>query len=313
MRDPYQILGVSRTASEADIKKAYRRLAKTHHPDQNTSDSKAAARFSEINQAYEIVGDKAKRAQFDRGEIDGDGKPRFAGMGAGPGGARTSSSSFDFDAMRGARRGGPGFDPNDLFSDLFGAMRGHAPGQSSAHAPPTRGTDAQLSVSVPFADAILGGKARITLPSGKSLDVAIPAGTSHGQTMRLKGQGYPSPVGGPAGDALVTIDVRPHPVLRLDGIDLRLELPVTLDEAVLGAKIRVPTLEGAVDITIPGGSNSGTTLRLRAKGAPKGSSRGDLFVTLRVVLPENPAALESVCEEIRARAPYSVRSKDYSG
>ncbi|MBX9620215.1 MAG: J domain-containing protein [Hyphomicrobiales bacterium] len=309
MRDPYQILGINRSAPEAEIKKAYRRLAKAHHPDQNQGDTKAAARFSELNQAYEILSDKGKRAQFDRGEIDGEGKPRFAGMGAGQGGGRQGPQGFEFEfgpgaGMRGGRRGG-GVDPSDIFSDLFGSMRGGPQGP-----PPQRGADAHVKVSVPFAEAVIGAKRRIDLPTGKSLDVAIPAGTLDGQTIRLKGQGYGS-ANGPPGDGLVTIAVLPHALFRLDGADIRIDLPITLDEAVLGAKVRVPTLEGPVDITIAPQSNSGRTLRLRGKGAPAGSSRGDFLVRLVVILPEQSNALSQLAEEIRTKQPYSVRGHDF--
>lgn len=308
MRDPYQLLGVSRTASEAEIKKAYRRLAKAHHPDQNQGDSKAQARFSEVNQAYEVVGDKEKRAKFDRGEIDGDGKPRFAGMGSGAGGFRSGPQGFEFHSGQGAgpRRGAAGFDPSDLFADLFGSMRG------AAHPhPPPRGADAGLTLSVPLKEAILGGKARLKLPSGKAIDLTIPPATEDGQTMRLKGQGLPSASGGEAGDALVTIHVEPHPLFKRDGGDLRLDLPITLDEAVLGAKVRVPTLEGPVDLAIAAGSNSGRTLRLRSKGAFTGTMRGDLLVKLIVMLPQGDEALTLLAENLRSQHSYRVRGDEF--
>lgn len=316
MRDPYQVLGVSRTASEAEIKKAYRRLAKAHHPDQNQGDSKAASRFSEVNQAYEIVGDQTKRAQFDRGEIDGDGKPRFAGMGAGPGGGRQNANHFEFEfgpggpAGRGGRRGGPGFDPSELFADLFGSMRGGggAAGFYPQNAP--KGNDAALKLRISLAEAVLGGKKRIEVPSGKSLDVTIPPGTVEGQTIRLKGQGFATPHG-ENGDLLLTLSIDQHPLFHIDGHDLRLDLPVSLDEAVLGAKVRVPTLDGAVDVTIAPGSNSGRILRLRGKGAGKPGTRGDLFVKLLVILPEDDSGLLRLAEELREKRPYRVRRPDF--
>lgn len=318
MSDPYRILGVNRQADETEIKKAFRRLAKAHHPDQNKADAKAAQRFSEINQAYEILSDKEKRARFDRGEIDGEGKPRFAGMGAGgfggnAGGFRQGAHGFDFEfgpggGGRGGRRGQAGFEAGDIFSDLFGAMRG---GGAHAGSPP-RGTDMALKVNISLAEAVFGGKKRIELPTGKALDVNIPAGTSDGQTIRLKGQGFPA-AGGENGDALLTIQIEPHPLFRIDGADLRLDLPIGIDEAVLGAKVRVPTLDGPVDLTIAPGSNSGRVLRLRGKGAMKNGGRGDLYVKLMVTLPEGDPALKRLAEDLRARQVPLPRGREFDG
>ena len=290
MRDPYTILGVSKSASADDIKKAYRRLAKKHHPDQNQSDPKAKEKFAEANAAYEILGDAEKRAKFDRGEIDAEGKPRYSGFegfgGGGPGGPGDGWRHYEFDAggqAGGFRRGG--FDPSDIFSDLFGSMGGRGGGRRSAGGPAPKGEDLAASVSVALLTAVKGGEVRVALPTGRMLDVKIPPGIESGKQIRLRGQGQPSPYGGPPGDALITVNIAPHPYLRVDGRDLRLDLPVTLYEAALGGAVQVPTLDGAVEITAPPNS-AGRTLRLRGKGLPAagGKPAGDLFVTLRPAL-----------------------------
>jgi DnaJ-class molecular chaperone len=299
MRDPYAVLGLARTASAAEIKSAFRKLAKKFHPDQS-KEPKAKERFSEIGQAYEILGDEKKRAAFDRGEIDAEGKPRapqFEGFGAGAGGAGFRNFQFDFDA------GGRQFDP-DIFAELFGGSgRGRARG-------PAKGEDVSVSVTVPLAQVALGGDVRVTLPSGKTLDVAVPVGFEDGKAIRLRGQGEPGPRGGPAGDAIVALRYAPHPLFRVEGRDLRLDLPITLYEAVLGAKVRAPTLSGAVEIAVPAGTSGGRVLRLRGKGLPGGAGQapGDLFVTLRIALPagEDPA-LADLMREWRERKAYDPR------
>jgi DnaJ-class molecular chaperone len=293
MRDPYEVLGVSKSAGHAEIKKAYRHLAKKYHPDHNKNDPKAASRLAEINAAYEIVGDEEKKAKFDRGEIGADGKPRFAGFegfGAGPGGfsgftrgagAGPSGSRFEFNF------GGHGFDAADIFSDLFGgaAKRGAGPGGGAT---PQRGGDVVATARVPLETAVRGGSTRVVLPSGRILDVSIPAGVEDGQQIRLRGQGQAGPVGAQPGDALITVKIAPHPNFRVEGRDLRLDLPVTLYEATLGARVAVPTLTGTVELAIPPGSNGGRALRLRGKGLPAadGKPAGDLYVALKVMLPE---------------------------
>ena len=309
MRDPYTILGVSKSASADDIKKAYRRLAKKHHPDQNQSDPKAKEKFAEASAAYEILGDADKRAKFDRGEIDAEGKPRhsgFEGFGAGaPGGPGDGWRHYEFDAggqAGGFRRGG--FDPSDIFSDLF-AGRG---GRRSAGAAP-KGEDLVASVSVALLTAVKGGEARVALPTGRMLDVKVPPGIESGKQIRLRGQGQPSPYGGAPGDVLITVTIQPHPYLRVDGRDLRLDLPVTLYEAALGGAVQVPTLDGAVEITAPANS-AGRTLRLRGKGLPAvgGKPVGDLFVTLRPALPETPdPEFEALMRKWQAEKPYNPR------
>jgi len=313
MRDPYEVLGVAKTASAAEIKKAYRGLAKKFHPDHNKNDPKAAARFSEINSAYEIVGDDAKKVKFDRGEIGADGKPRFTGFegfGAGPGGPRGGGGPggphFDFNFGGAGARGG-GFDAADIFSELFG---GAAAKRAGGAAPPRRGADVVATANVPLETAVLGGAARVVLPSGRTLDVQIPAGVEDGKQIRLRGQGQPGPVGAEPGDALITIKIAPHPRFRIDGRDLRLDLPVTLYEAALGGKISAPTLDGKVELSVPPGSNGGRVLRLRGKGLPAGDGKpaGDLYVTLKLMTPEAPdPEFDALMTKWRDQKPYDPR------
>lgn len=307
MRNPYDILGVPKTASEADIKKAFRRLAKTLHPDRNADDPKAKDRFAELNTAYEVLGDKDKRAQFDRGEIDAEGKPRgFAGQ-AGPGsGAGPGGFGFRYGTGGGARSGG--FDPGDLFSDLFGeAMR--SGGRASAGARPgpgrerPRGQDLEAEIVVTLEQIASGGKCRVALPTGREVEVTLPAGVRDGQTIRLRGLGDPSPFGGESGDALLTVHFAPHRDFIVEGQTLRLRLPVSLEDAVLGASVRVPTLDGAVSMNIPPYSSSGKNFRLRGKGLPGKPANGDLIVTLDIQLPKTPdPELEALMSKRRAAA-----------
>ena len=294
MRDPYEILGLAKTASAAEIKSAYRRLAKKFHPDQS-KEPKAKDKFAEIGAAYEIVGDEKKREAFDRGEIDGEGKPRnqgfegFAGAGrrarSGRGGG-PGSQHFDFDFGGGepGAAAAPARASIRTFSPNFSAPRRAARSRA-----PQRGEDVVATATVPLAMAAAGGSARVTLPTGKTLDVAIPVGVEEGKQIRLRGQGQPGFRNGPAGDALVTIRYAPHPLFKVDGRDLRLDLPITLYEAVLGGKVRTPTLDGEVELAIPQGASSGRVLRLRGKGLPAaGEGRhGDLLATLRIVLPSD--------------------------
>jgi DnaJ-class molecular chaperone len=311
MRDPYTVLGVSKSADTAEIKKAYRRLAKKFHPDQS-KDPKAKDRFAEVSTACEILGDEKKRAQFDRGEIDAEGKARFQGFegfgaGGGPSGftRRTGPGGFEHFEFRTAPGGG-GFDTSDIFSELFGAAgQRRAAGTQSRPAP--RGEDVAAQLTANLREAVHGGKSRVTLPTGRTLEVSVPAGVEDGQQIRLKGQGHPSPFGGEPGDALVTVRIAKHPYFRIDGRDLRLDLPLTLYEAVLGAKVNVPTLDGQVELNVPAGSNGGRTLRLRGKGLP-GAKSGDLLVTVRVVLPDetDPDLLE-LARKWQKQKPYNPR------
>jgi DnaJ-class molecular chaperone len=324
MRDPYEILGVSKSASEADIKSAYRRLAKKLHPDANKSDPKAATRFAELNAAYEIVGDGDKRKAFDRGEIDAEGKPRFQGFegfGARPGGggshpgggAHFESFSFGPDGFRRSSSGGGGAGFEDLLRGMFGGRGGTTSGftqqfdMDDVGAATGAGQDLHASLTIALTDAAKGTKTRVHLPTGKDVEVKIPAGIASGQQIRLKGQGWPSATGR-AGDALITINVAPHPLFKPDGADLRLDLPITLYEAVLGGKVRVPTLDGAVELAIPAGTNSGRTFRLKGKGLKAKSGAGDLLATVRVVLPERvDDEFKELMKSWRDKKPYDPR------
>lgn len=315
MPDPYTVLGVAKSADAAAIKAAFRKLAKKYHPDQS-KEPKAKEKFSEINTAYEILGDEKKRAAFDRGEIDAEGKPRhpgFEGFGAGPGGFGRRSAGQGFEGFEfnfgGGRPGGGGFDASDILSEMFGGAAGRR-GRGAPPPPPQRGEDMAATVTVGLADAVKGTTARVTLPSGRTLEVRIPAGIEDGKQIRLKGQGHPSLGGGEPGDALVTVKIAKHPFFRVEGRDLRLDLPVTLYEAVLGGKVNAPTLDGAVELAVPAGSNGGRTLRLRGKGLPgaAGAPAGDLFVTLRVVLPEEKdEELAALMKKWEAQKPYNPR------
>jgi len=320
MRDPYQVLGVAKAATQAEVKKAFRKLAKQHHPDQNPTDPKAKEKFAEINAAYEIVGDDKKRAQFDRGEIDAEGKPRHPGFegfegfaqGAGPGGFRRGPGGggqhFEFNFGG----GGAGFEAADIFADLFGGARGGRPGAGAGRQAREPGADIALEAAIPLETALHGGKARVLMPSGRTLEVDVPAGMEEGKQIRLRGQGQPSPSGGPAGDALVTVRFEKHGLFKIEGRDLRLDLPITLYEAVLGAKVETPTLSGKVELTLPAHSNSGRTLRLRGKGLPAagGQPAGDLLVTLRIVLPDGAdSELEELARRMRSDKPYDPRSE----
>lgn len=314
-RDPYDVIGVARGASADDVKKAFRKRAKSLHPDQNPNDPKAQERFAELNNAHEILSDEAKRRAFDRGEIDAEGKPKFSGFDPFSGGGRRSGAgagptsdpnfeSFSFGSggfQRGGRAGGP---PGDDFFDILSGMTGGRAG--SFRADPFGGAqapqdDVTVTMSVPFLEAARGTTRRVVLPSGESLDVKVPAGTRSGHRMRLRGKGRPASMGRPASDAYVVITVEPHAAFRAEGKDVHLDLPVALDEAVLGAKVRAPTLTGAVDLTLPPMTSSGKTFRLRGKGLTATDGDGDLYVTVRIVLPEASADLEGFARVLRDR------------
>jgi DnaJ-class molecular chaperone len=317
MRDPYEVLGVQRGASAAAIKSAYRKLAKKHHPDSNKDDPKAAERFSEINSANEILGDEDKRKQFDRGEIDAEGKPRFQGFpgGGGPRG-RAGPGGFEYSFRGGGAgpgQGAGGFE--DILNSMFGGgVRGARPGAGGGaqFEFDTGGIgldlDVNVAMSVSLEESVKGGEKRVRLPNGKELNVKIPAGVTEGQQIRLRGQGE-SAQGHPPGDLLITINVAPHPFFKIEGSDLRIDLPVTLYEAVLGGKVRVPTLGNAVELSVPKNTSSGRIFRLKGKGLPKAGATGDLFVTIRIMLPDgNDAELEALMEKWRDHHPYNPRS-----
>jgi DnaJ-class molecular chaperone len=321
MRDPYVILGVEKSAGLADIKKAFRKLAKKFHPDQS-KDLKAKEKFAEANSAYEILGDEKKRAAFDRGEIDAEGKPRFhgfEGFGAeGPGFGRRSQAggpgfqNFEFNFGGGHPGAAEGLNAGDIFSELFGAgaAAGRRRGGRGPSGPPPRGEDVSASVTISLGEAVKGTTARVTLPTGRTLEVSVPAGIEDGKQIRLKRQGHQSALGGEPGDAMVTIQIAKHPYFRVEGRDLRLELPVTLYEVVLGAKVNAPTLASTVELTVPPGSNGGRTLRLRGKGLPNPQGpAGDLLVTLKIVLPdEADSELASLMRKWESQKPYNPRA-----
>ena len=313
--DPYTILGVARGATEKDIKSAYRKLAKELHPDRNTGKPKAAEKFSEVTQAYDLLSDKDKRARFDRGEIDFDGNPTSPfgyGGGGGPGGGfRGNQGGFraqDFEGFGGAG-GAEGIDLGNLFEGLFGGGRAGGPGNMGPGArrgPAPKGANVQYRLQVSFTDAATRAAQRITLSDGKSIDLKLPAGVESGTQMRLAGRGEPG--AGGAGDAIVTIEVGNHPFFRRDGDNIRLDLPISLDQAVRGGKVRVPTVEGAVMLTVAPGSSSGKTLRLKEKGfTGKGGARGDQLVTLQIEVPSDDADL--VTRLAGWSAPRTLRAK----
>lgn len=317
MRDPYDVLGVGRSASADEIKKAFRRLAKKHHPDQNRDDPKAQEAFAEVNSAYEILGDAEKKGQFDRGEIDAEGKPRFTGHPGGGfdfrsgGGGPFGGFSGGRGGARGPHGGGPEFDDflTDILGQAFGGrarggagtggagmggagmggagmggagMGGGARAGAGARA---RGEDIEVEAKVSLEDVAAHAKVRVDLPTGRTLDVQLPEGVSDRQQIRLKGQGHP---GTPAGDVMVTIVFERHPQFRVHGHDLEIDAPITLEDAVLGGRVRVPTLSGAVEINLAAGTTGAKELRLKGKGLPtKAGGHGNLYVKPRIVLPED--------------------------
>ena len=290
MADPYTILGVARGASEKEVKSAYRKLAKELHPDRNSGNPDATERFSEVTKAYDLLSDKDKRARFDRGEIDIEGNPAmpFGYGGSGAGGFRPGQGGFR--STEGMGGGAEGIDLGDIFEGLFGGRGGQQGGAGARRGPAPRGANAQYRLQVSFVDAATCASQRITLGDSKTIDLKLPAGVESGAQMRLAGKGDPGPGGN--GDAIVTIELGGHPFFRRDGDNIRLDLPVTLDEAVNGAKVRVPTVEGPVMLTVAPGSSSGRTLRLKGKGfSAKSGERGDQLVTLEVQLPTDDADL----------------------
>lgn len=302
--DPYQILGVKRDATQSEIQSAFRKLAKKLHPDLNPGDKSAEERFKQASAAYELLGDEEKRGRFDRGEIDMTGAekaPRnFYRQYASAGGSDDPYAS------------GAGFadfgEAEDLFSRFFSQ-------RSSREAFRSRGVDRHFSMEVDFLLAVNGGKSQVRMPDGTSLEVTVPAGTRDGQTLRLRGKGEPGMGGGPAGDALIAVQVRPHPYFVRENDDIRVDLPVSLSEAVLGGKVRVPTPDGAVQLTLPPNSNTGKTLRVKGKGAPnRHGGRGDLYVTLKIVLPEQAdPELAAFVEQWKAGKAQNPRRHMESG
>jgi DnaJ-class molecular chaperone len=321
--DLYQRLGIKRGASEAEVKKAYRSLAKQLHPDRNKDNPNAAKRFGEITQAYDLLSDKDKRARYDRGEIDEDGNPKmpfgagFGGYSPGGGaGPRPGPGSGGFQGFPPGFDAGNTADLSDLFEGLFGAAnaaRGRKQGGPTGFRPrsraPQKGADVAYRLKVPFVDAATLRPQRITLADGKTIDLKLPKGLEDGTRIRLTGKGQPGPGG--TGDAIVTVSIAPHPFYTREGNDIRLQLPVTLKEAVLGAKVKVPTPDGPVMLTIPKGTSSGKVLRLKGRGfTDKSGKRGDQLVTVEVDLPAADSELESFAQNWKGggnpRAPLGV-------
>ncbi|MDJ0859585.1 MAG: DnaJ C-terminal domain-containing protein [Dinoroseobacter sp.] len=302
--DPYKTLGVPKTATPEEIKKAYRKLAKTLHPDLHPDDPDKQEEFQAVSAAHDLLGDPEKRRRFDAGEIDASGQERpqrqYYHQYSGQDGAGRYDQAGDF--ARGFSTGSEE-DLSDLFSDLFGRRQGT--GARQFHA---RGGDLRYQLNVDFMDAARGGKRTVTMPDGRSIEITIPAGVRDGQTLRLRGKGTPGMGQGAPGDALVAISVSPHPVFERDGADIEIELPITFDEAVLGAKVDVPTLSGNVAMTIPQGASSGQRLRLKGRGIVTGGSTGDQFVRLKIVLPKSiDDEMRSLAENWRSASSFDPR------
>ena len=307
MRDPYQILGVSKSSTADEIKSAYRKLAKKLHPDVNPGRKDIEQKFKEITAAYDLLSDKDKRARFDRGEVDAQGNER----------AYSSADSNPYGAgnWRNPRGGPAGGDPfgqfsnaDDIFAEFMGSMRGN---KRTASATSVRGPDVTYSLAIPFVDAALGGKRRLTLSSGKTIDVSVPPGTDEGNKLRLRGLGMAGTGGGP-GDAIIELHVEPHAYFVRKDFDIQLDVPISLPEAVLGATVKVPTLETGVSVKVPKGANSDTVLRLKGKGIPKpDGTRGDMFVKLKIMLPDPPSSdeLTQFAEKWVTENPYDPRRK----
>ncbi|MBV6658554.1 MAG: J domain-containing protein [Devosiaceae bacterium] len=348
MRDPYTVLGVPKSADSAAVKSAYRKLAKKYHPDQNPDDPRAKERFSEVSAAYELLGDSDKRKAFDRGEIDADGNPTMAGFnpfGGGPRGRAQGGPNPGFDDLfaqfGGGRPGGSGpgaagfsggINTEDLLKSMFGGagpgmgagMGGgmhpgmgagmgsgrHQAGASSRSARPAKGADVQASVKVSLEEVLSADKVAISLPGSGTVRIALPKGVTDGQTIRLKGKGKASPQpGGTPGDGMVTITFAAHPDIKAEGATLIRDVPITLDEAVLGARIEVPTLDGTVALNVPKNAPSGRMMRLKERGLPTASGkRGDFLVRLLIRLPEEgDGALEALMRRWRSDGRYTVR------
>jgi DnaJ-class molecular chaperone len=299
--DPYKELGVSRGASADEIKKAFRKLAKELHPDKNPGNREADERFKRVTAAFDLLGDAEKRAKYDRGEIDADGREQFRGFGGG--GARGGPGGSPFGQGRAERGGFENIDLDELFGGMFGGG-GRASGPRGGFS--ARGADVKATLEISLEDSISGATRRIQFSDGRTLDVAIPKGAADGQTIRLRGQGAPGASGrSEAGDALITLKIAPHPIFQREGADLTMDLPVSLPDAVLGGKAPVRTPEGTVNMTIPPGSNSGKVLRLKGRGAFVGGKRGDLLAKLMIMLPETPdEELTKLAQAMRDKGAY---------
>ena len=315
-RDPYSELGVSRSASEAEVRSAFRKLAKKYHPDANPGDKSAEEKFKQVSGAFDIIGDKDKRKKFDAGEIDADGRETARGFSGGnpfgQGGNPFGQGGFRPGAGGSRQADFDGIDISDLFGDMFGRAGG-AGGQRQSgfggFGGPQKGQDVRAKLEIDLEDAIQGAKKRIAFSDGRTIDVTIPKGAADGQVMRLKGQGAPGPGG--SGDAMIELALKPHPIYRREGDTLVMDLPVSVPDAVLGGKVQAPTPDGPVNVMVPKGSNTGSTLRLKGKGmAGAAGKRGDLLARLVITLPDSPDAdLERFAETWRAERPYAPRRK----
>lgn len=311
-RDPYQELGVSRTATTDEIRKAFRKLAKQFHPDTNPGNKAAEDRFKQVSAAFDILGDAVKKKKFDAGEIDADGREIARGFG-GPGGGPFGAGGFNRGGFqsRGGGADGPEIDLGDLFGDILGrgARGGGGFGGGAGGGFSPRGADVRARLDIDLEEAIRGGKKRVAFSDGRTIDVTIPAGAQEGQTLRLKGQG--SPGRGGQGDALIELAIKPHPIYRREGETLVMDLPISVPDAVLGGKIEAPTPDGNVMLAVPKGSNSGATLRLKGRGlADAKGKRGDLLARLVVTLPDEPDSdLEKFAQAWRDQKPYSPKRK----
>ena len=302
-RDPYEVLGLAKTATADEIKKAYRKIVRTSHPDLNPDDEGAQARFIEATAAHDLLKDPALRARYDKGEIDASGAERQAERPFYREYAQQSDNPYQ------SSRGFEGFDTSDIFEEIL-RQRGQGGGRGGSYN--AAGSDRRYQLELDFLEAALGTQKRITLPDGQSLDVKIPSGTADGQTIRLRGKGGAGIGEGPSGDALVSLSVRPHKLFRREGDDIVMTLPVTLDEAVLGGKVEVPTIDGPVALTIRKGASSGQVLRLRGRGVQPagGKPRGDQRVELRIVSPpEIDEALHSFMQSWRETHAYDPRKE----
>ncbi len=297
MKDPYGVLGVARSATAEDIKQAYRVLAREFHPDLNPGDRHAEDRFKEVSAAYDFLSDSERRGRFDRGEIDAGGSPRAGGARKGAYGSARTRRGFSF-----------GDDADDILAELLrrrDSARAYRGGRADGKVSEPR--DLRQTVAVSFVEAAAGATKRVALTSGKTLEVRIPAGAEDGQILRLKGQGHASPEGD--GDAYIELKIAPDPVFSRRDRDILAEVAVSLQEAVLGAKVLVPTIDGAVTVTVPPNSNAGTILRLKGKGIADSRGRGDQLVSLRVVLPDNDPDLRKFVEKWGPRHPYDPRRR----
>jgi DnaJ-class molecular chaperone len=309
--DPYKELGVSRGSSSDEIRKAFRKLAKQLHPDQNPGDKAAEERFKRVSAAFDILGDEDKKKKFDAGQIDADGRETMRGFRPGQGGGNPfgAGGGSPFGHQGGFEGGQFEGDFGDILSEMFGAGAGGR-GRGGFGGAPQRGQDVRAEIQVSVEDAVKGAKRRIAFSDGRTIDVTIPKGAAEGQTLRLKGQGAQGRGG--AGDALIELHIAPHPVFRREGANLVMDVPVSIPDAVLGGKVEAPTPDGPVTLTVPKGANSGQTLRLKGRGLgdPGTGKRGDLLARLMVTLPDGPdPELERFAEAWRAERPYVPKRK----